>query len=155
MWIQRRNYLLLTLSLKHGISDNTMTIDAYGSEFELLPTTRNIVDGTETVEILTYLPNMIMCVLSGATVRPDEKKHIELLGMSLAGIKINKEIMATRADYKPNLSNQVPSSIKEYTNYPSSRQTVWNHDGCVIFDLFDPDPFAYLLKIGNKIKFKM
>lgn len=152
MWIQRTNFLF-TLSLKHGISDNTMTVNAYGSEFELLPITRKIVNDIETIEILTYLPNTVMCVLSGSRISPNEKKSIELLSMSLAGININKEIMSARLDYRPNLSNQEPESIREYINYRSDKQKIWNHDGCVLFDLFDPNPFAYLLKIGNKIKF--
>jgi len=152
MWIQRTNFLF-TLSLKHGISDNIMTVNAYGSEFELLPITRKIVNDIETIEILTYLPNTVMCVLSGSRTLSDEKKSIELLSMSLAGVKINQEIMSNRVDYRPNLSTQAPESIREYVSYPSSGQQVWTHDGCVLFDLFDPDPFAYLLKIGNKIKF--
>jgi len=152
MWIQRTNFLL-TLSLKHGICDNVMTVDLYGSEFELLPITRKIVNDIETIEILTYLPNTVMCVLSGSRILPDEKKSIELLSMSLAGIIINKEIMFDRFHYRSNLSTHEPESIREYINYQPSRQKVMNHDGCVLFDLFDPDPFAYLLKIGNKIKF--
>jgi hypothetical protein len=130
-----------------------MTVNAYGSEFELLPITRKIVNDIETIEILTYLPNTVMCVLSGSRTLSDEKKSIELLSMSLAGVKINQEIMSNRVDYRPNLSTQAPESIREYVSYPSSGQQVWTHDGCVLFDLFDPDPFAYLLKIGNKIKF--
>jgi hypothetical protein len=130
-----------------------MTVDAYGADFELLPITRKRVHDIETIEILTYLPNTVMCVLSGSRILPDEKKSIELQSMILAGIKINKEIMSNRIDYRPDLSTQAPESIREYIKYPSNSQKVWNHDGCVLFDLFDPDPFAYLLKIGNKIKF--
>ena len=152
MWIQRKNFLF-TLSLKHGISDNIMTVNAYGSEFELLPITRKMVNDIETIEILTYLPNTVMCVLSGSRTLSDEKKSIELLSMSLAGVKINQEIMPNRVDYRPNLSTQAPESVRDYVSYPSSGQQVWTHDGCVLFDLFDPDPFVYLLKIGNKIKF--
>jgi hypothetical protein len=129
--------------------DNNMTVDAYGSDSELLPITRKIVNQVETIEIQTHLPNTVMCVLSGSTILPDEKKSIELLSMSLAGVKINQEILPNIIDYRPNLSTQV----QQYVNYPSIDQIVWNHDGCVIFDLFDPNPFAYLLKIGNKIKF--
>ena len=130
-----------------------MALNAYGSEFESLTTTRTMVNGIETIEILTYLPNTIMCVLSGANSSPEQNKYIELVSMSLAGVKINPEVMCDKVDYRPNLSDQVPDSIEKYINYPSTKQTVWNHDGCVIFDLFDPNPFAYLLKIGNKIKF--
>jgi hypothetical protein len=148
MRIQRTNFLLI-LNLKH--SDNAMTINAYGSDFEMLPTTRKINNGIETVEILSYLPNTVMLVLSGKNSH--DQKSVELLNVSLAGIKINQDIVLTRIEYKPIVSTQTPGSIKEYLDYPSTRSTTWNYNGCVLFDLFDPDPFAYLLKLGNKIKF--
>jgi hypothetical protein len=148
MWIQRTNFLL-TLNLKH--SDDAMTINAYGSDFEMLPVTRKISNGIETVEISSYLPNTVMILLAGKNSH--DKKSVELLNVSLAGIKINQDIMLTKTEYKPILSTQTPDSIKEYLEYPSTRSTIWNYNGCVLFDLFDPDPFAYLLKLGNKIKF--
>jgi hypothetical protein len=148
MRIQRTNFLL-TLNLKH--SDDAMTINAYGSDFEMLPITRKVSQEIETVEISSYLPNTVMLVLSGKNSH--DKKSVELLNVSLAGIKINQDIMLTRTDYKPMVSAQPPDSIKEYLDYPSTCSTTWDHNGCVLFDLFDPDPFAYLLKLGNKIKF--
>ena len=150
MRIQRTNFLL-TLKLKH--SDNAMNITAYGSDFEMLPITQKISNGIETVEILSYLPNTVMLVLSGKNSLDNDKQSLELLNISLAGIKINQNIMLTKTEYKPILSTQVPSSIQEYLDYPSTYSIIWDHNGCVLFDLFDPDPFAYLLKIGNKIKF--
>lgn len=150
MRIQRTNFLL-TLNLKH--SGDIMAIDAYGSDFKPLPITRKIENNNETVEILSYLPNKVMLVLSGKIDQPNDKSSIELLNMSLAGIKINQDIMLTITEYKPIQSMQVPGSIQEYLDYSSIRSNIWNHNGCVLFDFFDPDPFAYLLKIGNKIKF--
>jgi hypothetical protein len=128
-----------------------MTINAYGSDFEMLPITRKVSDEIETVEILSYLPNTVMLVLSGKNSH--DRKSVELLNVSLAGIKINQDIVLTRIEYKPIVSTQTPNSIKEYLDYPSTHSTIWNYNGCVLFDLFDPDPFAYLLKLGNKIKF--
>ena len=150
MRIQRTNFLL-TLNLKH--SGNVMAIDAYGCDFKPLPITRKIKDNNETIEILSYLPNKVMLVLSGKNNQSNDKSSIELLNMTIAGIKINQDIMLTRTEYKPIQSIQVPGSIQEYLDYPSMCPNIWDHNGCVLFDLFDPDPFAYLLKIGNKIKF--
>jgi hypothetical protein len=151
MRIQRTNFLL-TLKLKHGCADNAMHVTAFGADFEPLPMLCEINNEIETIEISSYLPNTIMLVLSGKT-DIDDNKFIELLDMSLAGIKINKDIMFNRIDYKPNLSNQLPTSLSEYLDPSSTRSTKWEYNGCVLFDLFDPDPFAFLLKIGNKIKF--
>jgi hypothetical protein len=148
MRIQRTNFLL-TLNLKH--SDDAMVINAYGSDFEMLPITRKVSNDIETVEISSYLPNTVILVLSGKNNH--DKKSVELLNVSLVGIKINQDILLTRIEYKPILLAQTPGSIKEYLNYPSVFSTTWHYNGCVLFDLFDPDPFAYLLKLGNKIKF--
>jgi hypothetical protein len=128
-----------------------MTINAYGSDFEPLPITRKVSDGIETVEILSYLPNTVMLILAGKNSH--DRKSVELLNMSLAGMKINQDIMLTRTEYKPILSAHTPDSVQKYLDYPPRRSTIWTHNGCVLFDLFDPDPFAYLLRIGNKIKF--
>ena len=149
MWIQRTTNFLLTLNLKHR--GNAMNITAYGSDFGVLPITQKINGDIQTVEISSYLPNKVILVLSGNNSH-DDKNSIELLNMSLVGIKINQDILLTRIEYKPILTTQIPSSIQEYLDYPSKCSVVWTHNGCVLIDLFDPDPFAYLLKISNKIK---
>jgi hypothetical protein len=149
-----RTHSLLTLKLKHGCVDNVMHVTAYGSDFEPLPVIRKIDHEIEIIEISTYLPNTVMLVLSGKTAQDDDRKFIELLDMSLVGVKINKDILLDRVEYKPNLLMQLPDSLQQYLDHASTTQLLtWGHNGCVLFDLFDNDPFAYLLKIGNKIKF--
>ena len=150
MRIQRSNFIL-TFNLKH--KDNAMLIHAYDCDFEPLPITRKIAEDTETVEILTRLPNKVMIVLSGKNSDNKHKNSVELLTMSLAGIKINQDILHDIIEYKPIQLTNVPGQLQEYLDYPSIRSNCWDHNGCVVLDLFDPDPFAYLLKIGNKIKF--
>jgi hypothetical protein len=150
MRIHRTNFLL-TLNLKH--SGDIMAIDAYDCNFEPLLITRKIKNNNETVEILSYFPNKVMLVLTEKNSQSKDKKSIELLNMSLAGIKINQDIMLTITEYKPIQSMQVPSSVQEYLDYSSIRSNIWDYNGCVLFDFFGPDPFTYLLKIGNKIKF--
>lgn len=151
MRIQRTNFLL-TLKLKHGCVDNVMHVTAYGTDFEPLPMTREINQEIEIIKISSQLPNTIMLVLLGKTDQ-DNNKSIELLDVSLAGVKINKDILLNRVDYKPNFSTQMPNSLQQYLENSSTRSLVWTQNGCVLFDLFDTNPFAYLLKIGNKIKF--
>lgn len=151
MRIQRTNFLL-TLKLKHGCADNVMHVTAYGTDFEPLPMTHEINQEIEIIKISSHLPNTIMLVLSGKTDQ-DNNKSIELLDVSLAGVKINKDILLNRVDYKPNFSTQTPNSLQQYLENSSTRSLVWTQNGCVLFDLFDTNPFAYLLKIGNKIKF--
>jgi hypothetical protein len=135
-------------------SDNNdvMTIDAYGRDFELLPVNRTIKQNIETIEISTYLPNKIMLVLSGKTNQ--DNKSIKLLSMSLAGVKINKDILLNNLiDYRPIQTAEPPKSLRDYLNNEAWDPTPWDQNGCVLVDIFDPDPFSYLLYIGNKINF--
>lgn len=152
MRIQNTNYIL-TFTVEH-ISDNNdvMTIDAYGRDFEPLPVNRTIKQNIETIEISTYLPNKIMLVLSGKTNQ--DNRSIKLLSMSLAGIKINNSIMLLNLiDYRPILTGPTPKSIRDYIDNEAWDPTPWDHNGCVLVDIFDPNPFSYLLHIGNKINF--
>jgi hypothetical protein len=128
-----------------------MTIDAYGADFESLPVQRTIENNIETIKISTYLPNKVMLVLSGKTNQ--DNRSIKLLSMSLAGIKINNSIMLNLIDYRPILSGPTPESLRDYLDNEAWDPTPWDQNGCVLFDIFDPNPFSYLLYIGNKINF--
>jgi len=142
MRIQHTDFLL-TLSVKHN-NDN-LAIEAYGSKFDMLPLERTNNNNIETIKISTYMPNMAIIVLSGC------QTPIELVGMSLAGIKMNNDILLNSVEYKP--SKSPCKSVQEYIKNPSVKQLVWDQDGCVLINLFDPSPFAYHMYIGNKIRF--
>jgi hypothetical protein len=150
MRIQRK-HVLLTLNLKHNGDNDPITVEAYGSDFDLLPITHSWNKDVETVTVETYLPNTVMLVLKKSNMQSSQS--VELVGMHLAGVKINKDIMGNRFEYKPNRSAQSIQSPRQYLELASTQSTTWNHSGCVLFDLFEVDPFAYLLKIRNKIKF--
>jgi hypothetical protein len=128
-----------------------MTIDVYGANFELLPVRRTIENNIETIEVSTYLPNKIMLVLSGKTNQ--NTQSIKLLSMWLAGIKINNSIMLNLIDYRPIRSDKTPTSLRDYLDNEAWNPTPWDQNGGVLFDIFDPNPFSYLLYIGNKIHF--
>lgn len=147
----QRNHVLLTLKLKHSGGHDPITVIAHGSKFDLLPTTHSWNKDVETVNVETYLPNTVMLVLQ----KPNSQlpQSIELLSMHLAGVKINQDIMCNRFEYRPNLLEQQIQLPQQYLELTSTVSTTWNHSGCVLFDLFEVDPFAYLLKIRNKIKF--
>jgi hypothetical protein len=135
-------HFLLTLIIKHN-NDN-LAIEAYGSTFDPLLLERKINNKIETIQISTCMPNIVTVVLSGNT------NPIELVGMSLAGIKINNDILLDLSEYKP--SNGPCKSVQEYIKNPSVKQLVWDQHGCVLINLFDPNPFAYHMYIGNKIR---
>jgi hypothetical protein len=129
-----------------------MTIDVYGVDFEPLPVQRTIKNNIETINVSTYLPNRVMLVLSGKTNQCNQS--IKLLSMSLAGVKINNSIITSNlVDYRPIQSDQTPNTLRDYLDNEAWNPTPWDQNGCVLFDLFDPNPFSYLLYIGNKIHF--
>lgn len=134
---------LLTLSLKHA-NDN-LSLQAYGSNFDLLTSEQKNKNGVETIEISTYMPNIVTVMLSSNTT------PIELVGMSLAGITIDGNILPNMIEYKP--SDTPVQTVQEGVKNTSVRRLVWDQPGCVLINLFDPNPFAYHMYIGNKIKF--
>ena len=151
MRIQNKNFLL-TFTVEHtSDNNNVMTIDVYGSKFEPLPVQRTIENNMEIIKVSTYLPNKVMLVLSGKNNQ--DNQSIKLLSMSLAGVKINNSIMLNLIDYRPNLTGLTPKSLRDYLDNEAWDPTPWDQNGCVLFDIFDLNPFSYLLYIGNKINF--
>jgi hypothetical protein len=130
-----------------------MNIATYGSNFKLLPATHKINNNIETIEILSHLPNTLILAVTGKTNQPDDKRSVKLLGVSLAGIPIDKDILSNKVEYRPDTSTNPEMSVQDYFNCSPTYTRMWNYNGCVLINFFDPDPFAYLLKIGNKIKF--
>ena len=151
MRIQNKNFLL-TFTVEHtSDNNNVMTIDVYGSKFEPLPVQRTIENNMEIIKVSTYLPNKVMLVLSGKNNQ--DNQSIKLLSMSLAGIKINNSIMLNLIDYRPIQTDKIPTSLRDYLNNEAWDPMPWDQNGCVLFDIFDTNPFSYLLYIDNKINF--
>ena len=151
MRIQNKNFLL-TFTVEHtSDNNNVMTIDVYGSKFEPLPVQRTIENNMETIKVSTYLPNKVMLVLSGKNNQ--DNQSIKLLSMSLAGIKINNSIMLNLIDYRPIQTDKIPTSLRDYLDNEAWNPMPWDQNGCVLFDIFDTNPFSYLLYIDNKINF--
>jgi hypothetical protein len=149
MRIQSKSFLL-TLKLEHTDPANRMTVEAYGSKFDKLTTQTKIDNAIETVDILTCMPNRVMLVLSGKN--QSNNSSIKLLNMRLAGLPIAQNLLTNLTEYKPDNSTETKNSLKEYLNNTSIKTTFWDHNGCVLFDLFNANPFAYHMYIGNKIK---
>ena len=131
----QRSIFLLTLTLENSES---VPMQAYDSNFDPLP----IEHTGNTVNIQTYMPNQVMLVLLA-------ESQIELVGVSLAGLQFADDILLNLIQYKPGLPT---NNIAEYFNRPSIRLKTWNQPGCVVFDFFHPNPFAYHMYVGNQIR---
>lgn len=143
----------LTVKLEHQSNGSNLSVDAYGSDYELLPVRREVNSSREILEISTPMLNTVMLVLTGKNYATSVDPSVTLLEMSLAGIKINKNLLIQCIEFKPHLETTPKNNLSEYIENPSRHSTVWNENGCVLINLFETDPFAYHMCIGNKIQF--
>jgi hypothetical protein len=112
----------LTIGLRHA-NENQVEINVFGLDSEPLLFERKIEGNLETIDIQTYLPNTVKIELTSDA-------QAELTSMSLAGIKVNNELLKHQFDYDP-----------------------LTGCSCIVIDLFHPNPFAYHMYKGNKIRF--
>jgi hypothetical protein len=106
----------------------------------LLPMKHDKINRVHDLEVNIDFPNKLILKISN-----NQGNSCELLGLHLVGIPINKHILRNRTEYKQN------ASVQDVFTAPSANTLTWENNGCVLFDFFDPDPFVYLLCIGNKI----
>jgi hypothetical protein len=151
MSIQRSKFLL-TFDLKHS-GDNATTLTAYDRDFEPLQIQRKTHAHGEIVQVHTHMPNLIMLVLTGKELMPQQQRSTTLMNMWLAGIRINHDILCNLIEYKPDTTENPVNSWREYLELNSVQSTVWDYNGCIIVNLFDTNPFAWHLHVGNKIRF--
>ena len=94
-----------------------------------------------TVETQITLPNQILLEFS-----IPESKTVELTAMNLASIPVDKLVLTNIIEYKKD------ASASNFQTIPSKKTLEWDSSGCVLINIFNPNPLAYHLYIGNKIK---
>lgn len=139
MWIQRQLFFL-KFQLKLSNFDN-FNLTAYDKDFKKLLTNTTQNNNQLIIETWITLSNQILLEFSIA-----EHETIELTGMSLAMIPINKKILTNIAEYKRN------ASLNDFQTVSTKKTLNWDRSGCVLFNIFNPNPLAYHLYIGNQIK---
>jgi hypothetical protein len=137
MRIQRPNFLLNLKLLDLSPEDCNLRLITHGAEL----IHHQIEKKVHKLEILTHLPQQVILEFTGLG-----SNGLELSAMSLVGIAFNKEVISKVSEYK------VANSITDLANAPAKKTTQWPKDGYALFNFFHPDPFAYHLFIGNKIK---
>lgn len=141
-------HFLLSLNLKH--KGGYFDISAYNHQGNVLDVNKK---DPETIEISVSMPNQIYLTLSGKDYSTEFDKSLELVSMSLAGIRFNGQDLHKLAVYSPDWSDAVTRTFDEYKKLSPSSLTVWDRNGCVIVNLFDNDPFLYHMNVGTKIKY--
>jgi len=142
MRIQRPTHLL-SLKLKTVDQESlSLQVNAYSSKFRPLEYKHVKNDNIHHVDISIPIPDRIVIGFLGI-----DKQGLELLEMSLVGIPFIKSVLNKILEYKP--TNQ----LKKVFDIPSITNTLhWSCDGYLVIDFFNPDPFAYHMYVGNKIR---
>jgi hypothetical protein len=109
------------------------------------------------------MPAIVMLTLTGKDYTNDTKfdsfgsivedKTIELVGMSLMGIRFNFKNLEDLAVYFPDRSSATSRSFAEYNQLYPKKSLVWNRNGCIKFNFFACDPITYHLNVGTMIRF--
>ena len=144
---------LLDLKLKHQECNGRLTVTAYDHHKNRLVIDQFNHNGIETISTRISMPNNITFLLTDKDYITDSEKAIELLGISLSGIRFNFSDLEKIAVYHPDYSSKTSRSLGEYLNLPARPSLKWDRNGCITVNLFDINPFLYHLNIGTKIQF--
>ena len=137
MRIQRANH---SMKLKLQNADQNLHVSAYSSDFQSLKSTHVWDNKSHYIEISIPMPDRIIIGIFG------NEQGIELTSMSLAGIPFIKEVLNQIVEHKP------IKDLNKVFDTPSRKTLHWSTNGYLVIDFFNPDPFAYHMYVGNKIK---
>jgi hypothetical protein len=153
----------LDIQLKHYECNGRLNLSAFYRNGTPIDIVRKERDDIETISLQVQLPSNILLVLSGKNYKTDiefdhqgkriKDKAIEMLGMSLAGIRFNYKKIQKLAIFSPDTSTLESRPFNEYQNLDSIESLNWDRNGYVTLNLFDCNPFLYHLNVGTKIQF--
>jgi len=76
----------------------------------------------------------------------------ELDRFSLAGLDVDKNALLNCSEYKYSSSHDTIQTVEQLHDLESYKTFGWHSNGYGIINIFHPNPFAWHLYIGNKIK---
>lgn len=123
-----------------------------GCDFTIYDSTFNIIESfsnTTRLEFDIALPNRLMIQVNSNRA----PFRAELSRFNLAGINVERDKLLTAIEYRTRQSDTQITSIDELNKLPSEKSLTCTRNGYVIVNLFHPNPFAWHLYLGNKIKF--
>ena len=105
----------------------------------------------ENVLIITTkisLPNKLIMSIESCS----DKTALELQGMVLSGIEVRTDVLLNFLEYKYCANHVMIESVAQLEALKAERVLCWDRDGYAIFNFFHPNPFAWHMYVGNKIK---
>lgn len=149
MRIQSQTYVLSLDIKKH----NENRIDIYDSNLNLLSATQKEDSNRQNIQVQIHLPSKLIFKISSVDDLTKTQPLVELVKMNLVGINVDKENILKVIDYRPTEIKYHPTTLDIIDNLSAYKTLEWG-EGYVTINFFHPDPFSFLLYIGNKIKFK-
>lgn len=94
------------------------------------------------------LPNKLIIRIKSCT----DKCAPELDCLRLAGIEVRSDVLLNLSEYKYASNHDMIAAIEQLDELESLKTLCWDRDGYAVFNLFHPNPFAWHMYVGNKIK---
>jgi len=139
-------FFLVKIDFEHlpGSVDDCCLI-AFDRDLVELPMKQTIENNVRKIELNIQLPNKLIIRSSHSNDQVKVKKF------NLAGIDVDKDKLLQCSEYR--LCDQESiNSFGDFANFEATKTLDWARSGYMIVDLFHPNPFAWHLYIGNKIK---
>lgn len=133
----------------YGSSD-TYDLSMYDADFVKLPLVRQTQNHLDKIELNIQLPNKLIIEV----VQPPgmDNHQLGIKKFNLAGIDVDKDHLLRCSEYRLCGSNNSVESMSDIMALETTKTLTWTGSGYLIIDLFHPNPFAWHLYIGNKIK---
>jgi hypothetical protein len=139
----------IKLDIKY-ISGNSVEspVAIYDSGFNRIEVKSNTSNSVECIEFNIAFPNKIIIEIDthNATL-------LELSRFNVAGINVEKDKLLKCIEYRPFPRKQLAKSFDQLIELPTKKILTWAGRGYVVINLFNPNPFAWHLYLGNRIKF--
>jgi hypothetical protein len=151
MWFQNSALLPLKVDIKcSNLSSGSCDLDFYDQNFVRLPVDAQNDQENFVAVIQISLPTKI--VIDITINQPNTKMDIQRLW--LVGLPVDKNLLKQCCNYRIGRVNTTLNSLDALQALESQDTAMIEQSGYFVIDLFHPNPFAWHLAIGNKIKYK-
>lgn len=149
MWVRYTMLFPVKIILKSTENCSDLCdISVFDGKFNKLVIEKISKKNTKIIMTEISLPTQLIMEIKFHTNRC----ALDLDRFYLAGIEVNKSVLAGRLEYKYLPNDHTIKSVKQLDDIESHNVLRWNRDGYAVINIFHPNPFAWHLYIDNKIK---
>lgn len=130
----------------------SLAIQIFDKNFRPLLFNRRQNETGVEIEIDIEFPNKLI-ITTSIIDNKENNLQIEMAYFKVAGLAVDKNVLLKCLEHKPTVVDDSINCFDQLIKIDSHKTFVWN-EGYTIVDLFHPNPFAWHLHLGNKIKFR-